>query len=105
MTQAMTVSTLACENMAFAGTGGVSNENWGFGFVPGFLDRETGWVYLARKSDGSPAPCHLLDGLPEHLVVNRGPLGLAIKATVISGFIRDGKFYTREQAASAVRLG
>ncbi|MCK7576802.1 MAG: hypothetical protein MZV65_13615 [Chromatiales bacterium] len=42
-----------------------------------------------------------MDGLPDHLVLARGPRGriTAIKSSVIAGFIRLGHFYTREQAA------
>ncbi len=101
MSQAMTVKTLYHQNLAFAGTTGVSRRNRRRGFCPGFLDRETGSVYVSCKADGSPAPVHLLDGLPDELVLTRTDSGQisAIKGTVIAGFIMDGQFYTREQAA------
>jgi hypothetical protein len=46
---------------------------------------------------------HLLDGLPDEWVVERDAAGRvrAIKDSVIAGFVRDGRFYTREQAAAA----
>ena len=49
---------------------------------------------------------HLLDGLPEEWVVQRDTTGRvsAIKDTVIAGFLRNGLFYTREQAAAAPAL-
>ncbi|HRD66423.1 MAG TPA: hypothetical protein PKY50_09735 [Candidatus Competibacter sp.] len=101
MAQTLTTETLAADNQLFAGTGGVSRENQRFGFTPGFLDQETGAVYCSCWIDGSPAPFHALDGLPDHLVLARSPRGriTAIKSSVIAGFIRMGHFYTREQAA------
>jgi hypothetical protein len=53
-------------------------------------------------ADGRPAPIHLLDGLPADWVTVRGAGGrvLAVKASVVAGFIRGGRFYTRAQAAS-----
>lgn len=101
MAQALTTETLATDNQMFAGTGGISQENQRFGFAPGFLDQETGAVYCSCWVDGSPAPFHALDGLPDHLVLARSSRGriTAIKSSVIAGFIRMGHFYTREQAA------
>ena len=101
MLHSMTIKTLTNQNRMFAGSKGVSQENRSLGFKPGFLDRETGMIYASRKADGSPATIHLLDGLPEDLVLARTPSGqvAAIKGTVIAGFILDGQFYTRDQAA------
>ncbi len=101
MAQMLTPQTLKAENQLFAGTGGVSAENQSRGFIPGFLDRETGVVYCSCWADGRPAPFHALDGLPAHLVQERDCGGhiRAIKSSVIAGFIRQGHFYTREQAA------
>lgn len=103
MAQTMTSTTLETENRQYTNTGGVSCENWDLGFIPGFLDQETGLIYLSCWTDGNIAPMHLLDGLPEHLVLDRHPSGRVstIKGSVIAGFIRDGHFYTRKQAANA----
>lgn len=100
MAHAMTQRTLRIQNRVFAGTNGISQENCQLGFVPAFMDRETGSVYLSCTADGNPAPVHLLDGLPEHLVLARNDSGhvAEVKGTIIAGFIRDGHFYTREQA-------
>ena len=83
--------------------GGRSEENRSNGFRPGFQDISTGRAYLSRYADGSLAPFHLLDGLPETLVIQRGTSQhvAALKASVIAGFIRWQHFYTREQAADA----
>lgn len=101
MAQTLTRNTLTADNRRFAGTGGVSRSNRQCGFTPGFLDRDTGEVYPSCWADGRPAPFHALDGLPNHLVVNRSSSGrvAAVKASVIAGFVRCGCFYTREQAA------
>jgi hypothetical protein len=97
----MTEKLLQMETVAFRGTGGVSAENGRKGFHPAFLDQDTQSVYLSRFADGRPAPFHLLDGLPDEVVLDRGPTGRvkSVKASVVSGFVLDGRFYTREQAA------
>jgi len=98
---ALTTQVLRQQNLAFKGTGGVSVGNCSQGFAPAFLDTETGRVYPARFADGRPAPMHLLDGLPQELIVSRDAAGgcLAVKRSVIAGFVQAGRFYTREQAA------
>ena len=104
MAQTMTKEILASQNEKFAGSGGVSHDNKDMGFVPGFLDEETGSVYPSRHADGSPAAVHLIEGLPENLVLKRDSAGrvCVIKATVIAGFIRDGLFFTREQVVHTI---
>lgn len=101
MTRMLTPQMLKADNQLFIGTGGVSAENQCRGFIPGFLDRETGAVYCSCWADGRPAPFHALDGLPPHLIQERDRSGhiTAIKPSVIAGFIRQGHFYTREQVA------
>jgi hypothetical protein len=93
--------TLQVQNRAFAGTDGVSRSNRALGFVPGFMDSETGCLYVSRTPDGSPSPIHRLDGLPASLVIERTAAGrvYAVKGSVVAGFIRGGRFYTREQLA------
>jgi hypothetical protein len=91
------------ENVVHTGTGGRSEENSGLGFKPAFLDFATQTIYPSRFADGRLAPFHLLDGLPEEVVIDRLPSGrvIAAKATLISGFVRNGFFYTRTAAARA----
>jgi len=93
------------ENIAHMGTGGRSQENAGLGFTPAFLDFATQTIYPSRFADGRLAPFHLLDGLPEEVIVDRAPTGRVIsaKATLISGFVRNGFFYTRSAAARAAQ--
>jgi hypothetical protein len=103
MSTLMTSLRIRRENRSFGGTGGLSQNNRGAGFLPAFRDLETGRVELSRLDDGMVAPVHLLGGLPEDWVVTRNAAGgvAAIKATVVAGFLRKGRFYTREEAAHA----
>jgi hypothetical protein len=104
MNRPMTSTRIQQENIAFKGTGGVSGGNRSHRFRPAFLDFATMTIYPSRFADGRPAPCHLLDGLPDEAVQVRRPDGRVARAkcTVISGFERDGFFYTRRAAARAV---
>ncbi|HET7728797.1 MAG TPA: hypothetical protein VFK48_02075 [Usitatibacter sp.] len=104
MKRVLNEQTLRQENIQHLGTGGRSEENAGLGFRPAFYDFATQKIYPSLFADGRPAPCHLLDGLPDELVVDRTWSGrvTSVKATVISGFVRNGYFYTRTAAAKAV---
>lgn len=95
---------LQTENRRYRGRGGVSEENRGEGFRPAFLDTQTQRVYPSCFVDGRPAPCHLLDGLPDEVVLERSACGrvVSVKTTIISGFVRGDRFYDREQAAAEV---
>jgi hypothetical protein len=97
---ALTVEAVATERARYFGTAGCSAGNRSSGFRPAFLDRDTGRVCFSAFADGSPAPVHVLDGLPPSLVLARTLRGgvRAVKGSVISGFARNGHFYTREQA-------
>ncbi len=81
-------------------------ERRALGFAPAFLDLETGVVYPARFADGRPAPMHLLDGLPNELVEwEQGSAApRLLKPTLVAGFWGRRKFFTRDQAARALRL-
>lgn len=96
-----TKTDLVLENREFGTTGGISQNNREEGFLSAFQDTETGRVYRSCFADGNPAPIHLLDGLPDGIVVRRSSDGrvTAVKPTVVAGFIRANCFYTREQAA------
>jgi len=95
---------LELEQAAHRGTGGCSSENRHLGFVPAFMDTRTGKVYGCTFADGRPAAFHILDGLPDELVVARDRYGRPsqVVGTVTSGFTLDNRFYTREQAAAQV---
>lgn len=95
------------ETIAYQGSGGVSADNGCFGFRPAFRNTETGNVYLSRFADGRLAPIHMIDGLPNELVVARSATGkvISLKDSVQSGFILNGCFYDRDEAAQYLRAG
>ena len=104
MSRPMSAQSIRKENLAFAGTNGVSQNNRGQRFLPAFRDEETGRVELARFANGKVAPAHLIVGLPSEWATARGQDGsiLAVKSTITAGFVRDATFFTREEAAAAV---
>jgi len=95
--------TLRGENAVYAGTGGRSEENRSLGFCPAYFDFDTQAIYVSRFADGRLAPIHVLDGLPNEIVVDRSDSGrvIRVKPSVIAGFVRNGFFYTRAAAAKA----
>jgi hypothetical protein len=105
MAQSLSNAVLRKQNQIFKGTGGVSEKNRSQGFIPAFYDSKSHQARISRFANGTPAPVHILDGLPEEWIVECDPSGrvMAVKASVIAGFIYHGRFYTREQAAWAVR--
>lgn len=92
------------ENERFCGTGGVSENNASACFMPAFMDLLSGRVELSKFVDGRIAPCHLLDGLPEEWITQRDLGGRVkeISGAVISGFVRLGHFFTRQEAADFI---
>lgn len=104
MARSLTVNQLVRENRSFRGTGGVSANNRCAGFRPAFLDRATGSIYISRNPDGSVAVFHRLDGLPDDVVATRDGSGriIALKGSMIAGFERDGRFYSRDEAAALI---
>ena len=100
----LSARVLVQQNHRFRETGGVSAGNRDQGFRPAFLDQSTGAACLSCFAGGCVAPFHVLDGLPDALITERGLDGqaIAVKDCVVAGFLRGGLFYTREQAARAV---
>jgi hypothetical protein len=100
----MTPRTLEQENREYGGRGGISPENGSLGFRPAFMDLETGRVFASCFESGCPAMVHVIEGLPEDLVVQRSPAGrvMAVKDSVVAGFLWCGRFLTREQASRIV---
>ncbi len=96
----MNRQSLRQENRKFANTSGVSSQNRSLGFLPAFRDEDTGRVELARFEDGRLAPMHVISGLPEAWAEEHDSNGviLAVKASIVSGFCKDGHFYTRDEA-------
>jgi hypothetical protein len=66
---------LEMKRAAHRGTGGTTAENRHLGFAPAFMDSSTGRVYQCTFADGRPAPFHVLDGLPDALVIARDRRG------------------------------
>jgi hypothetical protein len=101
----MTQQRIRRENLDFRGTGGLSENNRTAGFLPAFCDTETGRTEPSRLADGMLAPIHLLCGVPSEWVVTRDATGTvsAVKPSIVAGFLQDGRFYTREEAARACR--
>ncbi|MGD8956101.1 MAG: hypothetical protein PVJ03_02130 [Chromatiaceae bacterium] len=89
------------ENAVFRGTGGVSEDNRSLGFRPAYFNTATGETVVSRFANGAIAPVHVLDGLPEDWVVARDRRGNVreVLASILAGFVRGGRFYTREAAA------
>ena len=101
---AMTRQSLREQNQQFKGSGGISQENCSVGFVPAFQDSRTGGIYRSRFLDGRQAPVHVMDGLPSKLALKISDSGrvVALIDYVIAGFLRDGHFYTRREAANFI---
>lgn len=93
--------TLRLENITFAGTTGISENNNACGFKPAFLDKNTGRVELARLGNGQPAPVHIINWLPREWATSYHDDGTVKRLIpgVISGFVCNTVFYTREQVA------
>lgn len=93
------------ENNQFAGTGGISEVNATACFIPAFMDSATGRIEISRYSDGRQAPYHMLDGLPDEWITRRDLTGHVqeIRSAIISGFVRLGRFFTRQEAADYVK--
>ena len=75
------------------------------GFRPAFFDYATCTIHPSRHANGCPAESHLLEGLPEEVVVVRAECGrvVAVKATLMAGFERDGYFFTFAAGLRAAR--
>ena len=73
-------------------------------FQAAFFDFGTQAIYPSRFADGRLAPYHTFDGLPDKVVVDRTNEGraVAVKASLIQGYVRNGFFYTRAAAARMV---
>ena len=97
----MDSKTLQRQNHEFAGTYGVSIANRRAKFVPAFRDTDTDRVEIARFRNGQAATMHLICGLPEEWAIDHDEHGsiCRVKQSIVAGFVRDGIFYSREQAA------
>jgi len=101
--KALDAHKLNVENQQFARTCGLSANNANQDFIPAFRNEETGEVALARFADGRVAPMHLIINLPEDWATARNARGQisAVLDCVIAGFVQEGQFFTRAEAAAA----
>ncbi|MFM8356199.1 MAG: hypothetical protein ACKOBM_15015 [Gammaproteobacteria bacterium] len=101
--RAVTDRRMRADNLAFAGTAGVSEHARKARFMPAFKDLATGRVEIACFTPGQPAPMHVLSCLPDEWAAERNADGdiTVLIPSVIAGFVRDERFYTREEAAAA----
>jgi len=90
------------ENLEFVGTNGQSIVNRKANFKPAFRDEATGRVEIARFRNGELAPMHLICGLPDDWATERDEYGSVcrVKSSIIAGFVKEGIFYTRTEAAA-----
>lgn len=90
----MNNQTPRLENMAFAGTRGISQNNAASGFKPAFLNKRSGGVEIARFASGSPAPMHLIDWFPKEWAasLSKGGSIQSLIPGIISGFSPDDFF-------------
>jgi hypothetical protein len=102
MARQLSQHILERETESYRGSGGISQENAGAGFRPAFYDTATCRIHLSRFANGAPAPFHLLDGMPDEVVALRDDRGrpVLLAASVVSGFLREGRFYTRDEAVA-----
>lgn len=99
--QCMTQERLELETEIYEDSGATSTHCRPYGFRPAFYDTQSRLIHMSRFSDGRLAPIHLLDGLPEQVVVARDSDGRieAVKESIISGFEMYGRFYTRDEVS------
>ncbi len=95
---ALTPNDLRIQNEEYLGTDGRSEENRHVDFVPVFMDRDTNIVYSSKFESGRTAPFYCIDGLPENAFTDDEIPSL--KPNVIAGFMREGKFFTRDEATT-----
>jgi len=93
---------LCHENRRFEGTAGISKNNRQEGFLPAFRDETTGRVELARTADGAVATMHVITWLPGNWAKSSDSDGgiVELKDGIVCGFVRDGRFYSREEVAA-----
>lgn len=94
-------SRLDSENIQYANSGGVSQNNAAENFVPAFKNANTGEIALSKYFNGKPAPLHLIDGLPDSWLIKDGKQK-DLQEFIISGFVRFGRFFDRQEAAEFI---
>lgn len=87
----------------FRGTAGESKTACQQRFIPAFRRERDGRVEWAKNANGTPAAMHLIAWLPKSWAEQLDSEGRVLKLVegITSGFCRNGKFYTRDEAAAA----
>ena len=103
MSRPLTEDVLREESATYVGSCGDSTTARKNHFIPAFRDEADGRVELARLKNGCVAPMHLITALPKSWATRVDDAGnvLELIETIVAGFVRDGRFYTREEAALA----
>ena len=106
MNTPVTMDTLIEQNQVYKASMGVSERCANSGYTPAFQDTLTGETHLSLYANGHLAPVHILDGLPDQWVVKRDQSSriVAVRATVVAGFVRNGIFYTRKEVATLLSM-
>ena len=86
------------ENTRYKNTCGISECNKVFGCKPAFKNIATGEVQLSTLNNGTPAPIHLTEGLPASWFDDE----VTLNKDIVSGFLLENQFLTREQAAATL---
>ena len=100
-TQITTQRSLVEESARFVGSCGDSATATQHHFLPAFCNRADGRVELAKLPNGQNAPMHLICALPEAWASKCDSDGTVVELIdgIVAGFVRNGHFYTREEAA------
>jgi hypothetical protein len=103
LAQKRTQESVQQESVEFAGTCGESATATQSRFHPAFRNEADGRVEVARMPNGQPAAMHLISALPESWAAKLDDDGHVVELIegIVAGFVRDGRFYTREEAAAA----
>ena len=103
MSRPLTQESVQRESIEYAGTCGESATAKKSRFLPAFRNDSDGSVELARMPNGQPAAMHLISELPSSWACKLDDQGKVIELIeeIVAGFVRDGRFYTREEAAAA----
>lgn len=96
-------AAVARASLAFRGSCGESEVACRHAFVPAFRNSRDGCVEIAKLADGNPAAMHLISHLPGEWAARCDAQGnvLELIAGIEAGFVRDGQFYSRAEAAAA----
>ena len=90
-------------SFAFRGSCGESEVACRHAFVPACRNSSNGCLEIVKRGDGNPAAMHLISYLPGEWAARCDAQGnvLELIAGIEAEFVRDGKFFSRAEAAAA----